>query len=90
MWWHIPVISALRRLRQRQEDLKFEASQGYIVRPCLKNKKKTSNNKTWSVITPCHPNHSAFLVAKGVSPNVGSTVPMRKAGKRPLSPLPAI
>jgi hypothetical protein len=30
------VIPALGRLRQ--EDLKFEASQGYNVKPCLNNK----------------------------------------------------
>jgi hypothetical protein len=42
MWWYIPIIPALRRLRQ--EDLKVETSLGYIVRPCLK-KKKNNNNK---------------------------------------------
>lgn len=31
--WYTLVITALRRLRQ--EDQKFEVSQGYIVRPCL-------------------------------------------------------
>jgi hypothetical protein len=35
---HIPVIPALRKLRQ--DDCKFKASLGYITTPCLKKKKK--------------------------------------------------
>jgi hypothetical protein len=31
-WWHIPVIPALRRLRQ--EDGEFEASLSYIEQCC--------------------------------------------------------
>lgn len=33
-WWHILVITAHGRLRQ--EELKFRASKGYRVRPCLR------------------------------------------------------
>jgi hypothetical protein len=38
MWWHIPVIPALRRMRQ--EYCEFKTIPGYIVRPCLKKTKK--------------------------------------------------
>jgi hypothetical protein len=34
VWWHTPVIPALRRLRQ--EDCKFKVCLGFIVRPHLK------------------------------------------------------
>jgi hypothetical protein len=38
MWWHMPIILALGRLRQ--EDFKFETRLSYIARSCLKKKKK--------------------------------------------------
>ena len=53
MWWHKPLIPALRR--QRQADFwvwgqpglqsEFQDSQGYTEKPCLKKKK---TKKTWS------------------------------------------
>jgi hypothetical protein len=39
----MPVILALRRLRQ--EDLEFKASGGYIAKPCFQKEKKR-NQKT--------------------------------------------
>jgi hypothetical protein len=33
-WWHMPLIPALRRLRQ--EDREFPVNLGYIVETCLK------------------------------------------------------
>jgi hypothetical protein len=43
MWWHIPIIPTLRRLTQ--EDLEFDSSLGYIVRSCLKRKRRWEGNK---------------------------------------------
>jgi hypothetical protein len=34
MWWYIPAIPALRRLRQ--EDHEFKICLGYVTKPCLK------------------------------------------------------
>jgi hypothetical protein len=39
----MPVIPALRRLRQ--EDNKFKVSLGYIVRPCEKEKERKKGKK---------------------------------------------
>jgi hypothetical protein len=38
VWWYMPVISALRRLRQ--EDGEFKASLGYTAGPSLKKLNK--------------------------------------------------
>jgi hypothetical protein len=38
VWWYIPVIPALGRLRK--EDEEFESSLGYIVRPALAKERK--------------------------------------------------
>jgi hypothetical protein len=46
----LPVIPALKRLRQ--EDSKFEASLGYIARPCLKNKEISWALATVQILTP--------------------------------------
>jgi hypothetical protein len=48
-WWHIPIIPTLESLlipALRQEDHQFKASLNYIVRPCLKNKQKNTNEET--------------------------------------------
>jgi hypothetical protein len=41
--WYIPVIPALRRLKQK--DLKFKASLGYIVRPVSKKRKRKKERR---------------------------------------------
>jgi hypothetical protein len=43
VWWYILIISALRGLRQ--EDHKFKASLGYIVKPFSKHKNQTNRTK---------------------------------------------
>jgi hypothetical protein len=50
VWWYMPVIPALWRLRQ--EYLEFEASLGCTGRPCLKPNKQTKKTpKVWVCIT---------------------------------------
>jgi hypothetical protein len=43
VWWHTPVILALRRLWQ--EDHEFDTSLGHIVRYCFKTKKGKRGRK---------------------------------------------
>lgn len=47
-WWHRPVMSALGRLWQ--EDTKFQASLGYIVRHCCKTQ-KTKPKRLYHLMT---------------------------------------
>jgi hypothetical protein len=44
VWWHMPVIPALERLRQK--DHEFKARLDYTVRPCLKKPKPTIQTTT--------------------------------------------
>jgi hypothetical protein len=47
-WQYMPVIPALRRLRQ--EDLEFKAMLGYVLRLCLKIKQKFGRTKLCMVL----------------------------------------
>lgn len=48
-WWHIPILLALRRLRQ-ENWYRLEANIGYTLKTCLKKTKaeikRTGGNKT--------------------------------------------
>jgi hypothetical protein len=50
-WWDIPVISALRKLRQ--EDQEFQDSLGYVVRAHLQTNQH--KNKLGMLAHACHP-----------------------------------
>jgi hypothetical protein len=43
VWWFVPVIPALRRLRQKHQE--FHASLGFIVRTYLKKIKTKQKNR---------------------------------------------
>jgi hypothetical protein len=47
VWWLLTVIADLRR--QRQEDLKFKISRGYVARPCPKQLKKYKEREKLNV-----------------------------------------
>ena len=42
-WWYMTITPALGKLKQ--EDMKFEVSMRYIVRLCLKKKKKSKKKE---------------------------------------------
>jgi hypothetical protein len=58
----MPLVTALRKLRE--EDLKFKASVGYIVRPFLSQKKKKKEKERKKekssvlVVHACNPSYS--------------------------------
>jgi hypothetical protein len=60
VWWCIPTIPALKRLRQ--EDCEFQTRLGYLARLCLKQTNKKSKTKIkngWaSVAHACNPSYS--------------------------------
>jgi hypothetical protein len=49
-YWHMAVIPAFKGMRQ--EDGKFEANLGYVVRPCLRSQNKTKKlvENNWIII----------------------------------------
>jgi hypothetical protein len=51
MWWGMPLFPVLGRLRQ--EDHKFKASLGYLVRVCLKTPKEGRKYK--EIPIECYP-----------------------------------
>ena len=68
VWWSMPLIPALGRQRQAgthrvpgQPGLhsKFQTSQGYIVRPCLKTKQNKSRNSK-KILTITSPYQGGF------------------------------
>jgi hypothetical protein len=65
MWGHMLPIPALRRLRQ--EDLKFEGSQGNMARLCLKNKTNQTNKQKVILMSagPIKTKHKTLRGIKG-------------------------
>jgi hypothetical protein len=49
VWWYPPLIPVFERLRQ--EDCKFQARLGYIVRIHLKKKKKSHMHTQEEIVT---------------------------------------
>jgi hypothetical protein len=82
VWWHTPVFTAVRKLRQ--EDHKFQASLGYIVSKTLSQKvKETNNNKQNSEDSPSLLSNwkkeinNLFFIMEGTSQQALDTPPLQ-------------
>jgi hypothetical protein len=59
VWWYIPVIPEI--WRYRQEDCKFKASLGYIVKSCFRKKEYSTASLHTNIL-------NELLMGKGKAP----------------------
>jgi hypothetical protein len=53
VWWLLPIIPVLGRLKQ--EDCKFKANLGYTEKHCLKKRKEGKEKEGLSSVFSCSP-----------------------------------